>query len=378
MKIVQICSSIYPFDIGGIERHVYDVSRNLNHQNINTQIITKKRIFQFSDGEFSQIGRSNFLSMVLFLMRERCEIIHIHGWGTTALGPIRNELLLLACKLLRRKIVLTPHGFPEIILNKSKDHLFIKGYLSFTRLIFKGIDKFICVNPLQESVLMDSYNIPKEKIELIPNGIPESAFLHYNKNKIKQDLGLTDKKVLCFVGRLAPNKRIPDLITAVEMLITSGVGIYCIIIGPDAGEKSKIEELISQKELSASVRLYGEVDDESKYMLMSIADLFISPSMSEAFGISTCEAMALGVPVVSANNIGAEYLLGGGEYGLLFKIGDVGELYLQITAMLQDKQLYANMKDKGQQRAVEFRWDKIIPHFEKLYVDLVSKRDQRH
>lgn len=89
------------------------------------------------------------------------------------------------------------------------------------------------------------------------------------------------------------------------------------------------------------------------------ADLFVFPSQMETFGIVLVEAMAFGVPIISANTGAAQELLGDGQAGVLLASHDSGELRRAIQMLISDSQLRARMSANGRRRfLLDFELDR--------------------
>ena len=370
MKIIQLVSSVYPIDIGGVEMHVYNLSQELVKKGHQVEILTKRGRYTTNvNGELVLIEGMSIAKILKYLFKTKnYDVVHIHTWGSIPLGIIRNESALFICKLRKKKIVMTPHGFPDIISSMAEKSINAKIFLFFSKFIFKIIDKFICVHPQQEKILHSSFDIPKDKIVFIPNGVSDLAFEQHNSKDFVEKHKLNGKRILCFVGRLAPNKRLSDAIEVMNELSKKVDNLSLLIIGPDGGNMLNLLNLINKYNLK-NVMLLGELNEKEKYEALNCVEIFITPSASEAFGISTCEAMAQGIPVISAKNQGAKYLLSNGEFGLLFEIGNLKELSEKILYLLNNPKDAKNFGGVGEKRAEEFNWNKIINSIEKIYFE---------
>ena len=367
MKIIQLVSSVYPMDIGGVEMHVYNLSQELVKKGHRVEILTKGGRYTIKiNGELVLAERMSIAKIFKYLLTRNYDVIHIHNWGIIPLGILRNESALFICKLRKKKIVMTPHGFPDIISSMATKNVRAKAFLIFSKFMLKMIDKFICVFPQQETTLHLKFGIPKTKIIFIPNGIPDSAFKQYDPKDFLEKYALNGKRILCYVGRIDPNKRLSDVIEVMHKLHKKIDDLLLIIIGPDGGDMYNLLGLVDRYNLKNTI-LLGELNEREKYQALSAADIFVSPSSSEAFGISTCEAMAQGVPVISAGNMGAKYLLSAGKYGLLYEIGDIDGLLEKILCLLDSSGKAKKIGEKGRKRATEFEWSKIVGKVEKNY-----------
>lgn len=105
----------------------------------------------------------------------------------------------------------------------------------------------------------------------------------------------------------------------------------------------------------------------------SAADIFVTPSLAESFGLVALEAMACGVPVIGTHVGGLPDMIRNGENGLLVKPQDAAELHAAIASLLADAGLRRRMADAARTTAVgAFSLDKQSRRYEALYRNLVK------
>jgi glycosyltransferase involved in cell wall biosynthesis len=133
-------------------------------------------------------------------------------------------------------------------------------------------------------------------IATIPNGVdlPEDRPL---KIDMKSSIG-NRQKTAVFLGRIYPVKGLPMLVEAWARV--RPVGWRLLIAGPDeAGHQKQVEEALSAAGLGDEVSFVGPVEGKTKSDLLFNADLFVSPTYSENFGMAIAEALAHRVPVLT-------------------------------------------------------------------------------
>jgi glycosyltransferase involved in cell wall biosynthesis len=101
---------------------------------------------------------------------------------------------------------------------------------------------------------------------------------------------------LAWVGRVHPQKGIPDLLATLAWLKQRLPDFRAIIIGKS---KEVIEPIIRQMGLAEHVTFSGLVSEEEKFRLLKSSRLFVMPSYYESWGIVVAEALAAGMPVVA-------------------------------------------------------------------------------
>lgn len=109
--------------------------------------------------------------------------------------------------------------------------------------------------------------------------------------------------------------------------------------------------------------LYGP-SDQRLAELYDRAWIFCLPSTYEGFGIPYLEAMAHGLPVVTSPNVGARYVLGQSEAGVVVDDADLGN---ELVRLLGDSDMREQMGRAGQVRAHDFTWDRVLDAHEEAY-----------
>jgi glycosyltransferase involved in cell wall biosynthesis len=103
------------------------------------------------------------------------------------------------------------------------------------------------------------------------------------------------------VGRLLSHKRVDLVLDAVALLRAGGQDVRCRVIG-DGPERAALAEHARARGISDAVELLHDVEGhDALYALVKAADVFVSASEREGFGIAVLEAIACGVPVVTTS-----------------------------------------------------------------------------
>jgi glycosyltransferase involved in cell wall biosynthesis len=110
---------------------------------------------------------------------------------------------------------------------------------------------------------------------------------------------------------------------------------------------------------------------------LASADVLLNPSITEAFGNVTLEAMACGLPVVAAIATGATNLVRDGETGVLVQPGDTDGYADALTAYARDPALRARHGEAGLAFAKTMDWDQINRAVMKVYQRVIERRARR-
>jgi glycosyltransferase involved in cell wall biosynthesis len=162
---------------------------------------------------------------------------------------------------------------------------------------------------------------------------------------LKSQLGLGDlgelgkASIILFVGRLAPNKRVPVLVEALSRLKDLTPPVHAVVIG-DQSDLYRIEaagcrQLAAQLGVADRLHIMGQVTERQLVDAYRSADIFVMPSRHEGFCIPALEAMACGLPVVAARATALPETVGGA--GLTFVPDDADHLARQLKRVLKSE-----------------------------------------
>ena len=141
----------------------------------------------------------------------------------------------------------------------------------------------------------------QSKFFLKPNVVDSTYFYPLDKSekqKIKQNLGLSDTKNILYVGRLEPFKGILDLIEIVNRLKEPRIRLIVIGNGP----------LAKRVQSYPFVKYLGQLDNKDLFKYYNIADVFVFPSKNESYGLALMEAICCGTKCIAFKPDGKKYL----------------------------------------------------------------------
>lgn len=205
-----------------------------------------------------------------------------------------------------------------------------------------------------EMPYLKKLGVKKDKIEYVPNGIPEEFF---TQRKEKEQ-----NKIL-FLGRISPIKDLETLIRAISFV--KGNSILEIVGPAEESYLTKLKNIVGENHVGKRVIFSGPIYDlKKKIRKMDSAKIFVLPSKREAMPQALTEAMAREKIVIASNNLGSRDLIHHGKNGFLFEIGNPQDLAKKINFALS-KDLSA-MKKNAYKSVEQFSWDKIIKKIENL------------
>ncbi|MBY0527321.1 MAG: glycosyltransferase family 4 protein [Gemmataceae bacterium] len=158
-------------------------------------------------------------------------------------------------------------------------------------------------------------------------------------HSLRNDLKLPDATLLLFVGRLAPNKRVPILIEALALLRERSPAVHAVVIGDDRGvygdETLQCRRRAEELGVADRLHILGQVGTERLYDAYRSADVFVMPSLHEGFCVPVLEAMASGLPVIAARAAALPETIG--DAGLTFAPEDATDLARQVDRVLDSR-----------------------------------------
>src|SRR6202035_2467387 len=217
-------------------------------------------------------------------------------------------------------------------------------------------------------LLRSVYQVPDEKIEIIPHGIPEFAFVE--PDAAKAGLGFSNKSVILTFGLLSPNKGIEVMIDAMPSILKTRPDAVYVVLGAthpnlvrDQGEAYR-ESLVAHARQAGVenhvVFLDQFVDQKTLLDFISMSDVYVTPYLNEAQMTSGTLAYSfgLGKAVVSTPYWHAAELLGDGS-GILVPFGDAGALSAEIAGLLTNDVRRHAMRTRAYAASRSMTWPQI-------------------
>ncbi len=247
-----------------------------------------------------------------FLRARPVEILHSHRYKENVLAA------LLARRCGIPHLVCTRHGAPEPF--QGWRHLKHGAVQVLDRLTARfAADRIISVSQELRDRLIR--HLPAEKVVTITNGIDtDQVVSSLSKSEAKRRLGLHEAvKVVGYVGRLVPVKRLDIFLRAAKQLAAADPTVRFVIAG-DGPEEERLLALTHELDLDDRVRFLGY--RARVYDVMLAFDVFILCSDHEGLPISLLEAMYLGVPVIARLVGGIPEVVQNGVTGILLNAPD--------------------------------------------------------
>jgi glycosyltransferase involved in cell wall biosynthesis len=173
--------------------------------------------------------------------------------------------------------------------------------------------------------------------------------------------------IFLVVSYLVARKRVSDVIKAFAIVVSRRRDVLLRIVG-DGPAREELMALVRSLHLEDVCEFYGRVPHELIAEEYRRADVVVSASASETFGMSLLEAMASGIPVISAVNDGSIGIIEDGETGFLVSVGDPNGMALKMEELRADRDLARRLGEAARQRVSElFSWDVIATQMQGAY-----------
>jgi glycosyltransferase involved in cell wall biosynthesis len=215
--------------------------------------------------------------------------------------------------------------------------------------------------------------LPGDRLAMIYSGVEGEEPPVVDPDSIRAMFGFPPRSPLVlFAGRLAEQKRVDDLLKALDLLqhVQSDV---CTLIAGDGPLRQQLEETARAYHLSTRVRFLGHRNDIPQ--LLAAADVLVLPSAYEGLPNVVLEAMRFRKPVVATAAPGTTEIVVDGETGLLVPVGDITRLTRAIRDIVRDPARASRLGEAGRIRAeLHFSAATMVAQFAELYEQLARSK----
>jgi len=341
-KKYSLCQIIRRAKFAGTEKHVYLLSKNLDEKTFHINVCTSEHgeLVEKLQGKGIQVtvipkshSFFHFLKMILYLRRNKYDIVHCHSGGYACLAA--------KCAGIKN-IIYTRHGM-AVTEAELKQRNFFKKMRDF--LVDKTITKYIALTKYDKKVMNQILNIDSKKIDIIWNGIDPSFTEELTTAKYTNP-------TIGIVGRLTRQKGISYLIRAVPKIVKKFSDLEVLIAG-DGEDESILKNLSKEHGVSDRVKFLGYVKNVSE--VINCMDVFVLSSIWEGFPYVLLEAMILKKPIVATDIFGIQEIIDNNKNGILVKPRCPDSIAKAVIELLTDK--------KRAKKLGEAAYKKVIKHY---------------
>ena len=293
-----------------------------------------------------------YLKLCDLMSRQRFDIIHDNqtlGYG------------LLLAKSLGVPIVATIHH--PISIDMAASLAEVKSWLTrFRRTIFysflimqgvvsRRMDRVVTVSKTSAEDTIRAFKLREDRVRIVHNGVDTGIFRRLDQVE-------KEPNSLVIVGKTEDKKKgVPFLLKAVQLL-KGDVDVKVSVVGiqgPDDGYRTKLVQGLG---IGDRVTFTGHIGADELVRLYSSAEIAVTASLYEGFGLPAAEAMACGTPVIATRAGALPEIVGEHGTGILVPPADPPALAAAIKRLLADRPLRQRMGEAARKRIEEsFSWE---------------------
>jgi glycosyltransferase involved in cell wall biosynthesis len=288
------------------------------------------------------------------------DLIKLNGAITSARGDV-NAVHFVHSSWLRSPVnLLEQHRS----LRSTYQRFYTALNADWEKKAFSQAKVIVAVSKQVERELLE-IGVPSERIRVILNGVDLQEFSPGEAKR--QTWGLPEGVALAlFAGNAqTPRKNLDTVLRALAQVPE----LHLVVAGTTTG--TTYPQLIASLDLSKRVHFLEHRSDVPE--LMKAVDLLVFPSRYEPFGLVVIEAMAAGLPVITASTTGAAELVTP-ESGIVLPNPDDDRALAQALLLLAgDRNLRIHMGQAARAIAQQHSWDKMAQSYVDLFEELISQ-----
>ena len=331
------------------DKPVYDIDNRVKIKYI-TDVIPNKNDLKLAlkHKNFIKTIKEGIKAIKVLYLKKYNNINAIKNCDSDIIISTRDYFNTLSGKYARQEVIGWEHN------HHHNDKAYIKKIVKSC----KNIKKLVLVsNNLKEyySKLFKEKNISCE-CYYIPNfldDIPDVSSKLNNNNLIS-------------VGRLSPEKKMPDLIDVFKLVDLKVNDTSLDIIG-DGIEKELIEKKILKDNLALKVKLHGFQDKDFINECYLNSSIYLMTSKTESFGLVLIEAMSYGLPCIAYDSAeGANDIIQNNYNGYLIKNRNEHEMADTIISLLNDRKELKRLGENAKKTALKYSRKEVLKEWMKI------------
>ena len=370
LKVLQLIPTL---DRSGAEKQMAILARGLPRDRFTVEVAALTRLgpleaeLQAAGVPVTLIGKSLKVDpfalerLTRFMKRGKFDVVQTWIFAANVYGRV-------AARRAKVPVVITAEM--AVDLWKTSQHFWIDRKLAH------WTDRVVGNSEAVVDFYRDRVGVPADKLTVIASGIGDEEAPAIDRAKIRASLGATpDAPVVIFVGRLAPQKGVDDLLKAVDVLQHVMPDLQTWIVG-DGPLREQLLSMSIGYNLKGQAHFLGHRDDVPT--LLAAADLLVLPSLYEGLPNVVLEAMRFRKPVVATAAPGTTEVVEHGVTGRLVPLRDPPALAQAIRQVLRDPAEALRMGEAGRRRVEAcFPARLMIDRFANLYEDLILNKRSR-
>jgi glycosyltransferase involved in cell wall biosynthesis len=228
----------------------------------------------------------------------------------------------------------------------------------------------LAVSEAERSQLRD-LGVTADAIRCIPNPIDVDEFTEpVIAGRFRRRHRLVDRRIVLFLGKLTPRKRVDVLVRAFARLNQPQTTL--VIAGNDMGAGATVRSLVGELHLKERTIFTGLLTGRDRLEALADADAMVYPSQDEIFGLAPLESLLCGTPVIVADDSGCGEVIGAAGGGQVVRLGDVDALSDAIEITLADPARWrAAAADAAMRVRARYGPDTVCSQIDEMYGEIV-------
>lgn len=296
------------------------------------------------------------VNLTSLLKKYRFDVIHAHWLIPQGLVAVVARALIAGPKPL---IVCTSHG---------------TDMFGLTGIMFRWLQKQVIAESDKLTVVSTALCthatslVRRDDVEVIPMGVDLVGSFTPPATKVRSD------NELLFVGRLVEQKGGQYLIQAMPEILKKHPQAMLTIVG-DGPARENLRRLAAISGVNEHVHFKGAVANTALNELYGRAAVFVSPSLTEGFGLTLVEALGCGCPVVATDLHAIRDIVIDGSTGLMCRGGDSADIAAKVCKLLDQPGLRDKLGNAGRQHVQQhFDWATVSERYAALIDELAQGR----
>jgi glycogen synthase len=240
-----------------------------------------------------------------------------------------------------------------------------------------GSEAVIALTEHERQYIHEQGHVPLDKIQTIGAGVAEES--QPSRVDIRSRYGIGEQEIVLFLGQHGLHKGILHLVHAMTHVWKERPATALVIAGNPTAHTLKIEAEIERLPPEEKKRIYliKGFPESEKRAFYEAADVFVSVSLFESFGIVFLEAWLSRLPVIGCTRGGSSRIIDNFRDGILVDFGKPKELAGAILERLENTEDSRRMGETGYRKVLEhYTWEKIVGKWDNLYQATATKKGE--
>ena len=372
---------------GGIQKYLWNLARELNNLGHEVHIFASHQPNQLKQEvqsgiyihRISRIIKNKNFATLFFGFKTLLRILKIQKTkGVFHILHAQSRISGLVVRALypfHIPFIFTAHNW-DIALTLPGTIFSLLPYsllLLIEKIVYKKSDRIISLTNYFQKILLNRYNIPQSKIEIIPNMVTLSE-IEKKTTKLHPPIKkIGSESFLLFIGRLEKEKGLEFLLRTFKSITNQDENLKLVVVGGGTLERDLIRTRMELK-LRKKVHILGKIHEDQLRHLIQTAEALILPSQFEIMPTVILEAWASECPVIVNNYYGVQALIHHKETGLVFQRSKTDQLTSLVNELRTKKDLRQKLiQNSKMQLRSHYVTIRVVEKIVKMYYNLLNR-----